>query len=535
MIRLKVFINSVQKELHEERMALSVLLATDPFLSDCMVPRLFEKYPAPLHPNKQGYLELLRSCHVFVLIAGSEYGTIYEDGLSATHQEYRLAQELKLPTLVCVKGSNDFPRDDRVSSFLDEIRSHGHTYSRFHTIDELVKVTRARLIEYTKSTFDTLPTKQQETQAKEAIRSASLFERQFTGSVDLSALDMDLARQLAAAAEDKPADRLTDDAVVQALVSRGYLWFDQTNGVYRPSMAAVLLLAKAPSSALPQARLQLDAYAGETRDARPIDSVFVDEPLPFAIERAVAFILRNTRHPLQVKGLRRLKTDEYPQEALREAVVNAVAHRDYEEAGVKVVVEVFQNRVVICSPGLPPGDQSIDAISRGDGRSRARNPLVVQGLTWLELMDERGSGIRRMREAMKKQGLELPRFSARDHEFTVTLSGPGETARASEGEPPVLPEPDILKRRDLSGRQRRILERIAESGFVTTADCVQVLGIAKDTAWRDLNDLVEKGLIEKSGTGKATRYVMGSDDIRRKSDANQTILDGTRKHRPGEE
>lgn len=524
MIRLKVFISSVQKELHEERMAMSVLLTTDPFLSDCMVPRLFEKYPAPLHPNKQGYLELLRTCHVYVLIAGREYGDIYEDGLSATHQEYRLAQELKLPTLACVKGAKDFPREEKESEFLKEVRSDGHTYSRFHTTDELFKVARDRLIEYTRSTFDTLPTKQQEAQAKESFRSASMFERQLVRTIDLSALDMDLTRQLAAAAEDKPTDRLDDDAIVQALVSRGYLWFDQSKGVYRPSVAAVLLLAKTPSNVLPQARLQLDAYSGDTRDAHPIDSVFVDQPLSLSVERAVAFILRNTRHPLQVQGLRRVKTEEYPQEALREAVVNAVAHRDYEEAGVKVVVEVFSNHVVICSPGLPPGDQTIETISRGEGRSRARNPLIVQGLTWLELMDERGSGIRRMREAMTKYGLQIPHFSAEDHDFTVTLSGPGEPAPTSVGESTITREPEILKGRDLSDRQRQIVARIAEKGFVTSSDCVRALGIAKDTAWRDLNDLLEKGLIEKSGVGKATRYTLKSDDPGRKSDANQTQI-----------
>ncbi len=524
MIRLKVFISSVQKELHEERMAMSVLLATDPFLSDCMVPRLFEKYPAPLRPNKKGYLELLRTCHVYVLIAGSEYGDVYEDGLSATHQEYRLAQELKLPMLVCVKGGRDFPREEKESEFLKEIRSHGHTYSRFHSTDELVKVARERLIEYIRSTFDTLPTRQQEIQAKETFRSASTFERQLVPTIDLSALDMDLARQLASAAEDKPADRLDEGAVVQALVSRGYLWFDQNKGVHRPSVAAMLLLARAPSNVLPQARIQLDAYAGDARDANPIDSVFVDQPLPLAVERAVAFILRNTRHPLQVQGLRRVKTDEYPQEALREAVVNAVAHRDYEEAGVKVVVEVFANRVVICSPGLPPGDQSIETISRGEGRSKARNPLVVQGLTWLELMDERGSGIRRMREAMTKHGLQVPRFAVKDHDFTVTLIGPGESVAASASESIAAKEPEILRRKDLSDRQRQIVARIAEKGFVTSSDCVRALGIAKDTAWRDLNDLLDKGLIEKSGVGKTTRYILRSDAIGRKSDANRTQI-----------
>jgi ATP-dependent DNA helicase RecG len=129
MIRLKLFISSVQKELGEERSTLGGLLATDPFLSGCMVPRLFEEYPAPLRPNKQAYLDMLRTCHVYLLVVGKEYGNIVSDGLSATHQEYRLAQEMGLPTLVCVKGDGHFERDAKEQAFFDEVRSAGHTYS----------------------------------------------------------------------------------------------------------------------------------------------------------------------------------------------------------------------------------------------------------------------------------------------------------------------------------------------------------------------------------------------------------------------
>ena len=154
----------------------------------------------------------------------------------------------------------------------------------------------------------------------------------------------------------------------------------------------------------------MDAYAGDSRNTDPVDSVLLDKPLPQTIEQTVAFIRRNTAHPLKVKGLKRLDSDAYPQEALREAIVNAVAHRDYDESEAKITVEVFQNEIIFSSPGLPPGGQSIDRISRGKARSRVRNPMIVQGLRWLEYMDERGSGIRRMRSAMKEKKLPAPQF-----------------------------------------------------------------------------------------------------------------------------
>ena len=82
---------------------------------------------------------------------------------------------------------------------------------------------------------------------------------------------------------------------------------------------------------------------------------------------AVRFVQRNTRHPMRVVGLRRVRVDEYPETALREALVNAIAHRDYREAGVKVTFEVFHDRVVVTSPGLPAGGQSLTRIASNRG------------------------------------------------------------------------------------------------------------------------------------------------------------------------
>ena len=536
MIRLKVFISSVQKELIEERAALGGLLATDPFLAFSTVPRLFEEYPAPLRPNKQAYLDLLRTCHVYLLIIGKEYGQPLADGLSATHQEYRLAQELRLPTLVCVEGDAGFEREEKEKAFLEEVRRDGHTYSRFGSLEELLKKARARLTEYIERTFETEPTSQQNEQAREAIRCAADFERQRVRVLSLADLDPTLVGELVAAAEDRPPEKLTDEVIVQALVSRGYLWFDPMESLYRPTAAAVLLMAKSPSKVFPQARIQLDAYPGDKRDAQPLDSVLVDAPLSSAIEQSVAFIRRNTAHPLKIEGLRRVAAEVFPQEALREAIVNAVAHRDYENAGVKITVEVFADRVVFSSPGLPPGNQRIERIGRGEGRSKARNPLVVQGLTWLEFMEERGSGIRRMRDVMKRQGLDLPRFALIEDEFTVTLPGARKSLqaplKAAAGDPA---ECGYLFDPALTDNQNAALRAARERGHTSTAWCVQNLGISRDTAWRMLEDLKEKGHLEQTGTGRGTRYITkillecreaqrNQAQIRRKSGANQAQI-----------
>jgi ATP-dependent DNA helicase RecG len=132
----RIFISSVQKELELERAAVASLVATDPFLLQHCVPVLFEKEPPAAHPAKQGYLEALRECALYVLIVANEYGQ--RDGaLSATHHEYRLAQKLKLPTIVFLRGTKDEARTAEAKAFFAETKKDGYKYVRFHDREDL--------------------------------------------------------------------------------------------------------------------------------------------------------------------------------------------------------------------------------------------------------------------------------------------------------------------------------------------------------------------------------------------------------------
>ena len=504
MIRLKVFVSSVQKELQEERAAIGSLLTTDPFLNQCAVPRIFEKYPAPLRPNPQAYLQLLQTCHVYLLVLANEYGVIRENGLSATHQEYRHAQKLGLPTLVCVKSGKESLREDKVRDFFSEIQKDNHTYSRYDTIESLQKIVRDRLIEYLQSTYDTLPTPLQNDQAKDLFRIATPFERKHISNLTWKDLDHDLARQLAAIAEEKSPDQLTEEILLDALRSRGYLWYDAIKKEDRPTVAGSLLLASSPSKALPQTRVQMDAFVGTEPDASPLDSVIIDLPLPLLVDRTIAFVRRNTRKPLVIKGSRRIEKEVLPSEAIREAIVNAVAHRDYEETGSKVIVELFADRFVVSSPGQPPGDQKMETIQSGRARSKARNPLTVQGLAFFGFMEERGSGIRRIREAMLKNGLDEPEFELVDGEFIVTLlldnkldlqpSGFAGQTKVWESDP------------NLSINERSVLNYIVENGFGTTSLCVEKLKLSRGTIVSIFKRLTNEGYLRAEGAGRGKRY-----------------------------
>ena len=501
MIKLKVFISSVQKELRAERIAVGSFLATDDFLRECTVPRIFEDYPQPLRPNPKAYLDLLRQCQTYLLLIGKEYGNDAGDGLSATHEEYRLAQDLKLPTLICVKGERKTKRDDAVTAFLKEIEDAKHTYSRFENEAELLEVVGKRLREHIEVTYATVPRRKQVEQSALNVQAASTFERELLPTLAYEHLDPELALDMIAAAEDCDKERVDSVQLPRLLLSRGYLWKDAE--VLRPTVAGALLLARSPGTALTQARVQMDAYAGTDRNAEPVDSVFIDAPLARTVEQAVAFIRRNTPNPLKIRGLKRENTEAYPAEALREVVVNAIAHRDYADPGARICVEVFADHLRVSSPGLPPGGQPVERLASGEARSRSRNPLVVQGLSWLELMDERGSGIRRMTRVLEEAGHPRPAFRI-DHDSLVVELLPA-ISEAKSPQPAASATQKADDSNELSPREAILLE-LRESGEITTRRCVQKFGISRATAKRLLAELVEKGVLTVIGTGPATRY-----------------------------
>ena len=137
-------------------------------------------------------------------------------------------------------------------------------------------------------------------------------------------------------------------------------------------------------------------------------------PLPWAIEDVYGFLVRNTRHLTRVVGLTRVAVDEYPHEALREALVNAAAHRDYGLAGVCVRVEKFASRIVIRSPGGPPNPVTMRRIRALTYTPCSRNPNLARTLSYFERIEEQGDGIRRIVTDVRNHGLPEVRFGM-DH------------------------------------------------------------------------------------------------------------------------
>lgn len=258
-----------------------------------------------------------------------------------------------------------------------------------------------------------------------------------------------------------------------------------------PTWAAVLLFGESPQRLVSQASI----HCGVFREGQQIvDDMMIAGRLPDQVEDAMEFIRRNTRVRFELTGdATRSQTWEYPLIALREAVVNAICHREYTIPS-HVEVRIHEDRLEVWSPGrLPHGIRLQDLLHSHS--SVLRNLGISTVLYDLALVERWGSGIQRMREACEEDRVPPPVFSE-DQGFLVTFrTDPFHT--------------EYLRSQGLNNRQIGIVLTIREFGKITNSEIQKAFGVSKRQASEDLASLEARGVIERRGTtGRGTHYVL---------------------------
>lgn len=503
----RIFISSVQKELELERAAVAGLIATDPFLLQHCIPVLFEKEPPPSRPSSKPYLEALRDCAAYVQLIANEYGR--PDGnLSATHHEYRLAQELQLPTIVFLKGTADADRSPETRALIEEIKKAGHTYKRFHDREDLKPEMLRAIMRTLADEFGLQATDAEVSEGEHLIEAASAFETAVLSDIPVASLDQELVGTFNLRVVVTDAAEGLEAA--EALHARGLAIRGETHGKYLATAAAFVLFGSRPAHRFPQCEILVDAYDDIRITGRPKGQLNVNAPLPRALEQVLKFIDDHTFHPRRVVGLNNVRLDEYPVAALREALLNAVAHRSYDDASRKVYVRLFRDRIEVASPGYPLKPLTLTKLRRGNYRPCSRNPLIAQTLATLDKMEQRGSGFARMRDAMLDHGLDEPRLDQQDGFFIVTLPGPDgnfDRIRTPSNVPLIVPSAVEAR---LTDRQRQMMAALVQGEVLTSKICQERFNVSAPVIAADFQKLIEEGLVERVGAGRATRYVFRS-------------------------
>ncbi len=251
--------------------------------------------------------------------------------------------------------------------------------------------------------------------------------------------------------------------------------------------AGVLFFAKAPVKFIRHAKTTCLLLAG-TDKVHILDRKDLEENLPANVEQTMIFLKRHLSLRYKIEKLQREEILELPETALREAVLNAVSHRDYHERGAVVMVEVYRDRVEISDPGgLPPGLKR----SELGHKSVHRNPLIADLFHRMGEVEKVGSGIKRMREAAKAAGVPAPQFEATGF-FTITYRKP---AKAKELES--QPESPTQSPTQSTDPVERLLS-IFQQKELSAGELRLALGIKHRPTFREnyLHPALEKGLIE---------------------------------------
>lgn len=270
-------------------------------------------------------------------------------------------------------------------------------------------------------------------------------------------------------------------------------------GKLLPTCGGMLFFGLNPQAWLPHSQMRVARFQGVTT-THFLDRADLRGTVPEMIDAAEQFIRRNTRTAAKVVGFRRREVAEYPFEAIREALCNAVCHRDYQLAGAEIRIMIFSDRIEINSPGgLPPGVN----LANLERTHVLRNPLLANYLYDIFYIEKWGTGIARMKSLMIEHGLAEPKFEDLGEFFAVTFYGPGE--RILE----LIPEEGVsdLKAMGLNERQAEALGKmINDRHEFTNTSYRELFNVSKNTATRDLQALLETGWVKTTGVGKGTRY-----------------------------
>ena len=274
----------------------------------------------------------------------------------------------------------------------------------------------------------------------------------------------------------------------------GFLKKEEKSGKYYPTIAGLLLFGNAPEDFL-HCRVKLEAHIGTN-----ISTENIGGPILLIPEKIKDFLDKYMRTYTEIKEFERIKIQEYPWEALREAIVNAIVHRDYGKEGTHIFIKKSHDKIEIRSPGLPLEPITLEKIRSYNAPPYSRNPRIAETFNYMKLMEERGWGLNKMRDILQEYGLPLPEFNFENGYFVVTIY-------ARKREPGIIQiTPDLLL--ELNSRQKDVIKLLSKKGKITSVDYKKKFKISKFTALKDLNKLIELGIITKRGSARSTYYVL---------------------------
>jgi len=501
MQRKKVFISSVQSEFAKERRMLSEYLRKDTLLSKYFDVFVFEDLPAKDHTPTKVYLNKVKQTDIFLLLLGKEYGNELTDGASPTQKEFEEATKNNKYRLAFLLNARREDRHPKMNRLIDMV-SDTIIYRQFSTGYELLSNVYSSLISFLMEKGDL----RTEPFDKTANQDATLD--------DLSEEKIELFVNRARAKRNFP---LTFDVGKEKILTH----LNLLNKNY-PTNAAILLFGKEPQRFFLTSEIKCAHFHG-TKVAKPIPFYQVYKGNLFElVDQAVNFVLSKIDLAIGTRARSTMVPTAYeiPREAIEEAIVNAVAHRDYDSTA-SVQVMLFQDRLEIRNPGQLPTQLSIEDLKK-DHSSHPKNPLIADAFYYTNYIERMGTGILDMIARCLDYGLPEPTFRIRDG-FVATIYRKKGLAFEKVLEKDTEEEKKVGEKvsekvgekvgERLTENQQKIVISIAENPYISALELATIVGISKRKTEDNLSKLKAKGIIERIGPDKGGYWQLINKDV----------------------
>ncbi|HGD5595181.1 TPA: ATP-binding protein [Streptococcus agalactiae] len=241
-----------------------------------------------------------------------------------------------------------------------------------------------------------------------------------------------------------------------------------------------------------------------------LDDIEFEGNIIYLLKASLDFVKRNSKKMWKKGPVYRIEYPEYPERAVQEALVNALIHRDYSVIGSEVHVDIYDDRLEIYSPGGMYDGTFVQDLNPLNVSSTRRNPIIADVFARMDLMERRGSGLRKIIEAYQaeenyKEELK-PEFKSTESSFTTILKNlnydtqnDGQSEGQNEGEDEGQNDGKKLKPKD---RRNKIVKLMKENSNITTIELSYILLVSVSTIERDLKILTDEKTIEYIGSAK---------------------------------
>ncbi|HXH91262.1 MAG TPA: ATP-binding protein [Thermoanaerobaculia bacterium] len=472
--RLRIFVSSVQKEFAEVRANLKTFLLGDAVLRRFIAEVfLFEELPASDRRADEVYLAEVDRSDIYLGIFGNDYGFEDAEGIAPTEREYDRATQKNKTRLIYVWGSDDDARAPKMRALIKKASSE-LIRRRIEDGSALTAEVYASLVDHL-DRRGALRIPPFDTSAADRTSIASLSRKRISWFLETASRERNFP--------------MTPKTSTKALLTHLNLLSDG-----KPTNAAILLFGAEPQRVHRTAETKCVQSHG-TEYQRPFVSYQIYGGDVFEqADQARDFVLSRINRSVGTRSESITATAEYelPRDAVAEAIINAIVHRDYN-SNASVEVRLFSDRLEVWNPGVLPGTLTTENL-REDHASVPNNPLIADPMYLARYIEKAGTGTQLMISLCLNAGLPEPDFEERSGSIVVTLWRDWLTN-------------EVMNALQLNDRQVTGLALLRADGKITRGKYQVSTGAGRTTAARDLEDMMKKGVIERRGERRGSFYV----------------------------